>query len=102
MSSYNNDGACYSKVLLDGNYLTNNLYSTIVDKAIRPEEHLIQRIVNRYDATRIKLTQVIKETSELTPLTKLSDNFMVGKIFMPVGGSIDYKMGQFKCVMVEV
>lgn len=102
ISSYNNDGACYSKVLLDGNYLTDNLYSAIADKAIRPEEHLIQRIVNRYSAPRIKLTQVIKETSELTPLTKLSDNFMVGKIFMPAGGSIDYKMGQFKCVMVEI
>lgn len=102
ISSYNNDGACHSKVLLDDNYLTNNLYSVIVDKAIRPEEHLIQRIVNHYDATRIKLTQVIKETPELTPLTKLSDNFVVDKIFMPIGGSIDYKMGQFKCVMVEV
>ena len=102
ISSYNNDGACYSKVLLDDNYLTNNLYASVVDEAIRPEELLIRRIVNRYDATRIKLTQVLKETPELTPLTKLSDNFMVGKIFMPVGGSIDYKMGQFKCVMVEV
>lgn len=102
ISSYNNDGACYSKVLLDGNYLTDNLYSAIVDKAIRPEEHLIQRIVNHYSAPRIKLTQVIKETPELTPLTKLSDNFMVGKIFMPAGGSLDYKMGQFKCVMVEI
>lgn len=102
ISSYNNDGACYSKVLLGDNYLTDNLYSAIVEKSIRPEEHLIQRIINHYSATRIKLTQVIKETSELTPLTKLSDNSMVGSIFMIAGGSIDYKMGQFRCVMVEV
>lgn len=102
ISSYNNDGACYSKVLFDDKYLTDNLYSAIVNKNIRPEEHLIQRIVNRYSATRIKLTQVLKETPELTPLTKLSDNSTVGSIFMIAGGSIDYKMGQFRCVMVEV
>lgn len=102
ISSYNNDGACYSKVLLGDNYLTDNLYSAISEKLIRPEEHLIQRIVNRYSATRIKLTQVIQETPELTPLTRLSDNSAIGSIFTIAGGSIDYKMGQFKCVMVEV
>lgn len=102
ISSYNNDGACYSKVMLFDKYLTNNLYASIVDEQIRPEELLIRRIVNRYDVTRIKLTQEIQETSDLTPLTRLSDNFMVNRIFTNAGGSIDYKMGQFRCVMIEI
>lgn len=102
ISSYNNDGACYSKVMLGEEYLTDNLYSAIENKAIRPEEQLIRRIINRYSAPHIKLTQVIKETSELTPITFLSDTFMVGKKFIISGGSIDYKMEQFECVMIEV
>lgn len=102
ISSYNNDGACYSKVMLGDNYLESNLYASVAEELIRPEELLIRRIVNRYDVTRIKLIQVIQETPNLTPLTKLSDNFMVNKIFINAGGSIDYKMGQFKCVMIEI
>ena len=102
ISSYNNDGSCYSKVLLGDNYLENNLYASVAEELIRPEELLIRRIVNRYDVTRVKLIQVIQETPNLTPLTKLSDNFMVNKIFINAGGSIDYKMGQFKCAMIEI
>lgn len=102
ISSYNNDGACYSKVMLGDKYLESNLYASVVEELIRPEELLIRRIVNRYDVPRIKLTQTIQETSELTPITRLSDNFMVNKIFINAGGSIDYKMGQFRCVMIEI
>lgn len=102
ISSYNNDGACYSKVMLGDNYLTDNLYSATEEKLIRPEEQLIRRIINRYSDTHIKLTQEIQETAKITPITRLSDNFMVDKIFMNIGGSIDYKMGKFRCVMVEV
>lgn len=101
ISSYNNDGACYSKVMLGDKYLEDNLYSAIEEKQIRPEEQLIRRIVNRYSDTHIKLTQEIQEVPELTPITRLSDNFMVNKIFVNIGGSIDYKMGKFRCVMIE-
>lgn len=102
ISSYNNDGACYSKVLLGDNYLTNNLYSAIEDKAIRPEEQLIRRIIKRYSAPQIKLTQVIKAAADLTPITRLSDNYMVNKKFINAGGTIDYQMNQFTCIMIEV
>lgn len=101
ISSYNNDGACYSKVMLGDKYLEDNLYSAIEEKQIRPEEQLIRRIVNRYSDTHIKLTQEIQEVPELTPITRLSDNFMVGKVFINTGGTIDYKMGKFRCIMVE-
>lgn len=102
ISSYNNDGACHSKVIWDDDYLTDNLYSTIENVNVRPEEQLIRRVVKRYSAPRIKLTQIIKAVPELTPLTRLSDNYMVNKIFINAGGTIDYKMNQFQCIMIEV
>lgn len=102
ISSYNDDGACYSKIMLGDDYLTDNLFSTIENQNVRLEEQLIRRIVNRYSAPRIKLTQVIKASSDITPLSRLSDNYMVNKKFINAGGTIDYKMNQFQCIMIEV
>lgn len=102
ISSYNNDGACYSKVMLGDQYLTDNLYSAIEETAIRPEEQLIRRIVKRYSSPHLKLTQVIKQTSDLTPISRLYDNYMVNKRFINMGGSIDFKMDRFSCIMIEV
>lgn len=102
ISSYNNDGACYSKVMLGSAYLTDNLYSSVEGTAVRPEEHLIRRIIKRYGVTRIKLTQVIKEPPVLKPFDRLSDSFLVSKRFINAGGSIDYKMNRFECIMIEV
>nr|DAL14083.1 MAG TPA_asm: hypothetical protein [Caudoviricetes sp.] len=102
MSSYNEDGACYSKVLLDGDYLKDNLYNCILDDAIRPEEMMITRCINHYSATRIKLTQEIKEHADLSPITRLSDTFLVDKKFICTGGTIDCQMNKFECVMIEI
>lgn len=102
ISSYNNDGACYSKVMLGDDYLKDNLYNCILDDTIRPEEMMITRCVNHYSATRIKLTQEIKERADLSPITRLSDTFLVGKKFINAGGTIDCKMNRFECIMIEV
>lgn len=102
ISSYNDDGACYSKVMLGDDYLKDNLYNCILDDTIRPEEMMITRCINHYSATRIKLTQEIKERADLSPITRLSDTFLVGKKFINAGGSIDYKMNRFECIMIEV
>lgn len=102
ISSYNSDGACYSKVILGDIYLTDNLYSSIEETAIRPEEQLIRRIIKRYSSPSIKLTQIIKNIDELTPISRLYDNYMVNKRFINAGGTIDYKMNQFQCIMIEV
>lgn len=102
ISSYNHDGACYGKVVLSTDYLRDDLYSYIEGTTIRPEEQLIRRIINRYNTTRVKLTQVIKESPDITPLSRLSDNYMVNKRFINAGGSIDYKMNRFQCVMIEI
>lgn len=101
ISSYNNDGACYSKVLLLGEYLKDNLYSSIENTSIRPEELLIRRIINQYGATKIKLTQVLLNSNSTTPISVLSDNYMKGKCFMIAGGEIDFANEQFTCKMIE-
>lgn len=102
ISSYNDDGACYSKVMLGADYLTDNLYNSITDDNIRPEEMMITRCINHYSTPRIKLTQEIKECTGLTPITRLSDTFMVNKKFICIGGTIDYKMNRFECIMIEI
>lgn len=101
LSSYNNDGACYSKVMLGDNYLENNLYCGITGGNIRPEELLIRRIIDHYSATKIKLTQVLKKAA-IKPFTILSDKYMDDKKFMNIGGEIDYKMNRFTCIMLEI
>jgi hypothetical protein len=101
ISSYNNDGACYSKVMFGSDYLKDNLYSVIEDKLIRPEEALIRRIINRYSSTKIKLTQQIQFTTSLTPIDTLSDSYFVNKKFLNIGGEIDYSVDRLECKMIE-
>lgn len=101
ISSYNNDGSCYSKVLMGDKYLEDNLYCGITGNTIRPEELLIRRIVDYYSATKLRLTEVLKRAN-ITPITKLTDPTQPGKYFLAMGGEIDYKMNSFKIIMVEV
>lgn len=109
ISSYNNDGACYSKLLYRGNvswifdeYVTDNLYNSILGKQKRPEEMLITRIINHYCATHIKLTQEIRNDEALSPITRLSDRYQPEKLFINAGGNIDYRMNRFECIMIEI
>ena len=101
LSSYNNDGLCYGKVLLNDDYLSNNLYSSLYDQLIRPEEHLIKRIIGQYGATKIKLNQILMSDARITPITLLSDKHMPNRKFITTGGELDFKMEQFNCKMVE-
>lgn len=102
ITSYKNDGSCYSKVIMNNDYLKDNLYSAVQDKLIRPEEALITRIINRYSNTRLKLTQHINNPDELTPITKLTDNYFSSKKFIPWSGTIDVKENEFECKMIEL
>lgn len=103
ISSYNNDGSCYSKVLLNRDYLTDNLYNALTTNK-RPEELLITRIINRYNHTSVKLTQEINYTGHIQPFTRLKDLYspMLGKTFIPTGGEIDVAARRYKCVMIEL
>ncbi|WP_289104576.1 hypothetical protein [uncultured Bacteroides sp.] len=101
ISSYNDDGACYSKVTIGDGYLTNNLYTGITGENIRPEEFLIRRIVDHYSAPKIKLTQVITK-ADIKPYTVLSDNYSVNRKYINAGGEIDYRKNRFSCIMIEI
>ena len=101
ISSYNADGASFSKALLDGGWLTNNIYCAVVGENIRPEELMIRRIVNRYGETKIKLTEALCMSDEINPLTTLSDRAMVGKRFRMTSGEWDYEQNRLVLQMQE-
>ena len=101
ISSYNKDGASFSKAILNGRWLTNNIYCKVVEEMIRPEELMIRRIVNRYGVTKIKLTEAIWMTDAITPITVLTERTQPGKTFRMTGGSWDYEQGKLTVQIQE-
>lgn len=91
ISSYNSDGATYSKALLGESWLTNNLFCKVVEEMVRPEDLMIRRIVNRYGVTKIKLTEALWITDEITPISILTERTQPGKTFRMTSGSWDYE-----------
>ncbi len=102
ISSYNNDGACYSKVLLNDSYLTDNIYNVLLDKNKRPEELLITRIINHYSKPLTKLTQILMYNEDVFPFTIINDLFMKDEAFINTGGTIDFLNEKFTCIMTQV
>ena len=94
IGSYNEDGATYSKALMNGDFVTDNLYCAIVEEKIRPEELLIRRIVNRYSVTKNQLTEALQMTGSITPLTIVSERTQEGKTFRVVSGEWDYEQNR--------
>lgn len=94
ISSYNADGASYSKVLLGEGWLTDNLYSKVVDEMVRPENLMIRRIVNRYGETKCKLTEALCMTADISPITVLKERTMSGKKFLLTGMELDYEQNK--------
>lgn len=94
ISSYNKDGASFSKAILNGRWLTNNLYCAVVEEMIRPEELMIRRIVNRYGETKIKLTEAICMTGEISPITRIKERSMAEKTFRMTSGEWDYEQNR--------
>lgn len=101
ISSYNADGATYSKALIGDSWLTDNLYCAIVGKMVRPEELMIRRIVNRYGVTKIKLTEAIQVADEITPMTILTERTMAGKRFRMTSAEWDYEQNRMTIQMQE-
>ena len=101
ISSYNKDGASFSKAILNGRWLTNNLYCKVVEEMVRPEELMIRRIVNRYGVTKIKLTEALWMTDAITPITILTERTQPGKTFRMTSGSWDYEQGKLTVQIQE-
>lgn len=102
ISTYNYDDLSYSKVLLSGDFLTDNLYSALKAGNVRLEEQLITRIINRYSQPSIKLKQILSLSDNITPLTRMTDNYLSGKKFIVTGGSINIEAESFETQMIEV
>lgn len=101
IGSYNKDGATYSKALLNGKFLTDNLYSAIETAFVRPEESLIRRIIKRYTTPKVKLTQIIKSNDEIHPFIVIKDNSMKSKKFMMLNWVYDYEANNIQLSMIE-
>jgi hypothetical protein len=101
ISSYNRDGASFSKALLDNGWLTNNLFCAVVGEMVRPEELMIRRIVNRYGETKIKLTEAICMTEEISPITRVKERSMTEKTFRMTSGEWDYEQNKLTLQIQE-
>lgn len=101
ISTYNNDGASFSKPLLNGFYVTDNIFYAKEGREVRLEESYIRRVISRHQVTKIKLTQVIKNSDQIHPFTVLSDNSMVSKKFMMLNGEWDYEQNKVRLSMIE-
>lgn len=96
ISSHNNDAISHSKVLLDGEYLTDNLYSQLAGKEIRPEEQFLTRIINQYANAKLKLKQEL-EYKEIQVFDRITDQFMKNKIFSIAG--IEYNVANSQMIL---
>lgn len=101
LSTYNEDGACYSKLIKSsGGYLTDDLYCSHVAGNVRLEEMLIKRIVNQYKSSRFRLTQEVCIT-DIIPFDTITDESQDGKRFVYTGGEIDYQQDTMSIIMLE-
>lgn len=99
ISSYNADGASYSKALLNGRWMEKNLYCAVVNQFVRPEELMIRRIVSRYGETKIKLTEGIRMTDAINPITAIKERTQPGRTFRLTSGEWDYERGR---LMIQI
>lgn len=90
ISSYNNDGACFSKVMLNGKYIEAHLYEGVTHRYVRPEEMLLRRIVSQYEVPKVRLSQELRQTPELLPADIITDKTQPGARFVQTGGEIDF------------
>ena len=86
---------------MQNNWLTNNLYCAVVGGEIRPEELMIRRIVNRYEVTKIKLTEGLRTSELVTPLSTLTERTQPGRLFRLTSGEWDYEQGRMTIQIQE-
>ena len=88
----------------DGEDTTSNsdrIYENAVNENYINELDEIELKISSYNHDGAGYGKVIS-ASDITPLSRLYDNYMVNKKFINAGGTIDYKMNQFQCIMIEV
>lgn len=96
LTSRNDSQLSYSKVIFNNEWL-DTLTNTIDNTSNKPEEYLIQRIINQYKQPKIKLVQIIRP--DILPYSKVSES---GKQFIFTGGSINYEDNSIECNLIEL
>lgn len=99
ITSKNDSGLSFSKVIYSNNLL-DKLTSNIDLTQHKPEEYLINRIVNQYSQPKIKLTQIVKP--DILPYSIITDSYLSGKSFLFTGGSIDYEDNRLEGNIIEI
>jgi hypothetical protein len=101
ISSYNHDGLCFSKVLVNGAFIEDKIYNGITKTLVRPEKLLLQRIVTQYAQPKTLLTQVIMNDDTVIPTNKMTDTYQGDKRFVITGAEKEYRMDNTTIKMLE-
>jgi hypothetical protein len=102
ISTYNNDGMDYSKLIYNDKYLEDNLFSKLTNTNVRLEEHLIKRIISQYKQPRFKVKLSLKNDEKLNPFAIIKDNNLQNKRFILQSGEIDFANESFNIVLNQI
>lgn len=100
ISTYNDDGMCHSKIIFEGSYLKDNLYSIHMNEKVRLEELLIRRIRGQYSKTKFKLCEQLN-LIDLPLVANLYDKNLVSSRFIIAGGKIRYSEDIMELQLIE-
>lgn len=102
ISTYNNDGMDYSKLIYNDKYLEDNLFSKLTNSNVRLEEHLIKRIISQYKQPRFKVKLSLKNDERLNSFAIIKDNNLQNKRFILQSGEIDFANESFNIVLNQI
>ena len=102
ISTYNNDGMDYSKLIYNDKYLEDNLFSKLTNTNVRLEEHLIKRIISQYKQPRFKVKLSLKNNEKLNSFAIIKDNNLQNKRFILQSGEIDFANESFNIVLNQI
>lgn len=102
ISTYNNDGMDYSKLIYNDKYLEDNLFSKLTNTNVRLEEHLIKRIISQYKQPRFKVKLSLKNDEKLNSFAIIKDNNLQNKRFILQSGEIDFANESFNIVLNQI
>nr|DAY94706.1 MAG TPA: hypothetical protein [Caudoviricetes sp.] len=102
ISTFNNDGMDYSKLIYNDKYLEDNLFSKLTNTNVRLEEHLIKRIISQYKQPRFKVKLSLKNDEKLNSFAIIKDNNLQNKRFILQSGEIDFANESFNIVLNQI
>ncbi|MDR2919686.1 MAG: hypothetical protein LBV72_10035 [Tannerella sp.] len=99
ITSSNDSGLAYSKVI-HNNVILDKLHNRITNSEMKPEELIVNRVVNQYQAAKMQTTQILKEG--FVPYQLIEDANLPGKDFILINEEIDYSYDRSRVTLMEV